>query len=72
MFETEESIDKIYMSEHVNAGVNISFYTQILHLGKVSLFMGFWEEFLYFRIHSIFCCELTIQKGKPFPIDNIL
>ena len=25
-------------------GVNMSFYSQILYLGKVSLFMEFWEE----------------------------
>ena len=37
--------------------MNISCYSQILHSGKVSLFMEFWEEFPCFGVRLIFCPE---------------
>ena len=57
---------------HTYVGVNISFHSQILDLGKVSRIMEFWEEFPCFGICAIFCCKLAIHKEKPFPVDNIL
>jgi hypothetical protein len=62
---------QFYASIYVlSAGVNISFYSQILHLGKLSIFMEFWEEFPFFGIGAIFRSELEIQNEKPFPIGH--
>jgi hypothetical protein len=55
-----------------NSGVNIPFYSQIFHLGKVSLFREFRGEFHGSGLRVLFCREFAIQKGKPFPIKENL
>jgi hypothetical protein len=42
------------------AGVNISFYAQIFHLGKVFLFREFREEFHESGLRELFCRGLEI------------
>ena len=46
--------------------VNILHYSQITHLGKVSHFMKFREEFPYFFVRALFCRQsLNFPLGVP-------
>ena len=51
-----------------NSGLNISFYSQILHLGKVSHFRVFWEEFPCSAICALFCREFAFKNGNPYQL----
>ena len=44
---------------HNFPGVNILHYSQIIHLGKVSNFSNFWEEFLGLQLRAL-CRKLAV------------
>ena len=73
--------------QEADAGVNISFYSQINHLGKVSNFWNYGEEFpqtcirasLYFELKTVsgrgkrlpYCPNASLPR-KVFPVKEIL